>query len=331
MVTDQNFADADADAKFCRDSADKLEFAIEQALGQMGDINSALNMVREIAAAFDAKGLALEKLVKAEKENRRNTIISEAAAEFVTHMRALNERLGGQYMPTVQAEFQLACKGLKSIDSTKAKVSQELARVKIESSGIADRIQANLQILAQHADMAFLFKDKASIVLKQPEDFAMLVRARVAEHQAELVRKEEAQREKIRAEEQAKAETAAREKLAAEQAAFEKLERDETARLAKLNATMVTEVAPAVTQVMMPATVRQAMAPKPTSAPTLALGTISERLGFNCTSAFLATLGYEATTVKAAKLFQESDFPAICKAIKAHISEVQEQFEAVAA
>lgn len=349
LVTDQNFADADADAKFCRDSADKLEFAIEQALGQMGDINSALNMVREIAAAFDAKGLALEKLVKAEKENRRNTIISEAAAEFVTHMRALNERLGGQYMPTVQAEFQLACKGLKSIDSTKAKVSQELARVKIESSGIADRIQANLQILAQHADMAFLFNDKASIVLKQPEDFAMLVRARVAEHQAELVRKEEAQREKIRAEEQAKAEKDARDKLAAEQAEIDRIERkrrSDADALAAQHPQADAPPAPAISPApaaaitheavvsIMPASVRQAMsaapAPvavptdKPAGPPTMSLGAISERLGFNVTSAFLASLGFEATTVKASKLFHESDFNAIGKAIIEHIESVCE-------
>lgn len=82
-----------------------------------------------------------------------------------------------------------------------------------------------------------------------------------------------------------------------------------------------------VVRVMMPATVRQAMAPKADTPPTLTLGEISTRLGFNVTSAFLATLGFEATTVKAAKLFHSDDFTAICEAIKTHISEVQDQFE----
>lgn len=85
----------------------------------------------------------------------------------------------------------------------------------------------------------------------------------------------------------------------------------------------------------MPPAVRQAMAPKPAAKPetppSLALGTISERLGFNCTSAFLATLGYEAAPVKAARLYHEEDFIAICEAIKTHISEVQDHFEPVAA
>lgn len=99
---------------------------------------------------------------------------------------------------------------------------------------------------------------------------------------------------------------------------------------------MVVEAAPAIThaavvEIMMPAAVRQAMAPKADTPPTLALGEISTRLGFNCTSAFLATLGFEATTVKAAKLFHESDFPTICKALIEHIAEVAEQFDAVPA
>jgi len=78
---------------------------------------------------------------------------------------------------------------------------------------------------------------------------------------------------------------------------------------------------------VMPASVRQAMAPKPTTEPTLTLGTISNRLCFSVTSVFLASLGFEAITVKASKLFHEEDFPAICEAIKTHISEVQDQFE----
>lgn len=360
LVSDQDFADADSDARFCRDSADKLELAIEQALGQMGDINQALNTVREIAAAFDAKGLALEKLVKAEKENRRNAIVSEAAAEFVLHMKGLNERLGQPFMPAIATDFPGAVKGLKILDSMKDKVATELARAKIEANAMADRIQANMQKLVAVGDKAH-FPDSAMLVLKAPDDLAAIIAQRVAE----VERKLEEQRAAIRAEEQAKAEAAAREKLASEQAEAARVERErqeDEARAAQKtqaaaapveSAQAATEtIAPTLTpqaawpmprpaaatvthadvvKVMMPATVRQAMAPKADTPPTLTLGEISTRLGFNVTSAFLSTLGFEATTVKAAKLYHSDDFAAICEAIKAHISEVQDQFEAVAA
>jgi lysyl-tRNA synthetase class I len=44
----------------------------------------------------------------------------------------------------------------------------------------------------------------------------------------------------------------------------------------------------------------------------------------NVTSAFLATLGFEATTVRAAKMYHAEEFPAICRAIIEHIESVCE-------
>lgn len=332
LQTDEDFANAEQTVKWCEGVEDRLAGAKQHALAQTASIDALFRTMDDIGAECRRVRLDLDKLVKARKEAIKGEIVADGVAKLKAHIDGLNARLGKSYMPAIPADFGGVIKGKRSVSSIRDAVSTELSRTKIAANEAADRIQTNLTTLRELAsEHAFLFSDTPQLVLKANDDLTVLVKSRIADHKAEQQRKEDEQREKIRAEEQAKAEKDAREKLAAEQAAFEKLERDETARLAKLNATMVTEVAPAVTQVMMPATVRQAMAPKPTSAPTLALGTISERLGFNCTSAFLATLGYEATTVKAAKLFQESDFPAICKAIKAHISEVQEQFEPVAA
>jgi hypothetical protein len=70
--------------------------------------------------------------------------------------------------------------------------------------------------------------------------------------------------------------------------------------------------------------VTEAMRERPTTPPALSLGQISERLGFNVTSVFLASLGFEATTVKAAKLFHEDDFPRICQALVRHINQVSQ-------
>ena len=205
LATDQDFSDADADAKFCRDSADKLELAVEQAMGQMGDINRALNTVREIAAAFDAKGLSLEKLVKARKDEIRNEIVRGGAKALIEHITALNVRLVHNYMPHVPADFGGVVKGKRTVESLRNAVNTELARAKIEANEVADRIQVNLNTLRELASAhAFLFADTATIVLKQPEDLTMLVKARIAEHQAAEQARLEAERERIRQEEAAK-------------------------------------------------------------------------------------------------------------------------------
>lgn len=70
--------------------------------------------------------------------------------------------------------------------------------------------------------------------------------------------------------------------------------------------------------------VSRSTAPAPTSAPTLRLGQIVERLGFTVTADFLRSLGFEpAARDKAAMLYHESDFQMICHALIQHIQRAQ--------
>lgn len=84
---------------------------------------------------------------------------------------------------------------------------------------------------------------------------------------------------------------------------------------------------PAPVAVQAPATAPTAPPWQEQAAPTLKLGTICERLGFVMTAAFVAdTLGVQpAATEKAAKLYRESQFGEICRALLAHIGEIADQ------
>lgn len=339
--TDQDFADLEATVKTLKTAEDALDAAESGALAQTDSIDAMRKTVALYRETARSNRLLIEKLVKAEKENRRTAIVSDTAAELVMHVRKLNERLGKPYMPSIPADFQGVVKGLKSLDSMKDKVATELARCKIEANEAADRIQANLETLRELAsEHAFLFADTAQLVGKANDDLTALVKSRIADHKAAEVAKEEATRERIRAEEQAKAEQAAREKLAKEQsdaAAEEERKRVDAATPAPTQAPEPSPSAPAithevVTKIMMPPAVHQAIAPKPETPPSLKLGQIAERLGFTLTADFLKVLGYEpAATDRASKLYHEEDFPAICQALIAHVAEVSEQFEQVAA
>jgi hypothetical protein len=58
--------------------------------------------------------------------------------------------------------------------------------------------------------------------------------------------------------------------------------------------------------------------------PRMRLGEISQRLGFDVTANFLASLGFApAATEKAAKLYHAKDFPLICNALVRHVRAVQ--------
>ena len=70
---------------------------------------------------------------------------------------------------------------------------------------------------------------------------------------------------------------------------------------------------------------RQAQPATPATPPTLTLGAIGTRLGFNLSADFLKNLGFEATKVKAACLYQESDFDLICGHLVNHINSLREK------
>ncbi len=324
LTTDQEFADAEADAKFCRESASKLKLAIEQAMGQMGDINTAINTVREIAKAFDDKGNTLEKLVKSEKDARREAIVTDAIAALRQHVVALNQRLSEPYMPSIPADFGGAVKGKRNLDSMRDAVSTELARAKIAANEIADRIQSNMQALAEVSDRA-AFPDTAALVLKAPDDLRAVISMRVAEAD----RKAEADRERIRREEQERADREAREKLAAEErgaraaiaqaAQAGQLAAPVAADLGGLVADKHAEAVAGIDarQVIGAAQRTAAAAPAARGVPTLRIGTINERLQhFTVTAEGLRGLGFDpAGRERAAPLYHEADFPAICRAI----------------
>jgi putative phage-type endonuclease len=214
LLNDQHFADAFEDAKFCRASAIKLNLAIEQVLGQMGDINSALMAVREISAAFDAKGLALEKDVKARKDQIRVEIVSEGAKALASHIEALNTRLGKAYLPHTPADFAGAVKGKRTIDSLRDAVNTTLAGAKIAASATADKIAANLRHLSDASAPMALFADLATICLKAPDDFQLLVKSRMDAHKVDEEKKADQLRESIRKEEAERLEREQRERRA---------------------------------------------------------------------------------------------------------------------
>lgn len=347
LKTDQDFADSAKARKWCEDIETRVAAAKDHALGQTKTIDDLFRTMDEISAEARDVRLALEKLEKARKESRRGEIVAEGIKAFNDHIKALNTRLAGDsnrnFMPVIPMDFGGAIKGLRTFDSMQNAVDTTLANSKISASATADKIQANLSTLRELAkDHAFLFSDTAQIVLKAPDDLTALVKLRIAEHKFAEEKKETEQRERIRAEEVARLarEQAERDRVAeaAAKASADAISKAQIIEQKPAQATVI--VATAATELratqalpegayLSPAAqalneeegaVRFAKAHTP---PSLKLGTISERLGFTLTAAFLSELGFEpAATDKNSKLFHESDFPRICAALVKHINDV---------
>ena len=200
--TDQEFADADAECKALKKVEDALEVGENAALAELTDVDSMRRAVADLRSLARATRLAREKLVAAEKENRRVQIVTEGVTSLREYIDSLNKRLGRAYMPNTTADFGAAIRGKKNLDNMQDAVNTLLANTKISANEVASGIQTNLTTLRELGkEHGFLFSDVSQIVLKAPDDLTALVKLRIADHKAAEAAKEEATRLRIQAEE----------------------------------------------------------------------------------------------------------------------------------
>lgn len=302
LETDQDFADADKAVKACEDAEDRLKLVKAQAQAQAVEIDEVFRAIDQIGASIRDARLALTKAVTKRKDDIRVGLVMQANKDLAEHVKKLNTRLGGEWMPVIDGEFQAAIKGKKTLTGLRDALGTAMANAKIKANEIADTIQINRDHLtAQYAAAASLAPDFKAICTKSREDFANMLaqRHRQQEEERERIRKEEA--EKL-----AKAEQDQRGKASTED-------------VKPVPDTRTADAPGAVSREDEGTQVGKTSTP-PDNGKTLKLGEISARLGFTVTADFLERIGYPVhATEKNAKLYRECDFPGICMAIISHI------------
>ena len=194
LQSDQDFADAESAVKACSEAEGRIQAALDTAMAQAASIDEVFRAARHISELIRAARLSLDKSVKSRKESIRIEIMQDAQAKLAEHVKNLNERIGWfngcPIISPAAADFATAIKGKKTVASLRDACDTELARAKIATSAIADRIEANRKAMG---DNAALFPDFPHVCTKTPEDFANLVAVRV-QQQKEAEAKREAER-----------------------------------------------------------------------------------------------------------------------------------------
>jgi predicted phage-related endonuclease len=342
LQTDEDFANAERTVRWAKEVEDKLGAAKEHALSQTTSISQLFQTIDAVRDEARAVRLTLDKLVKAEKENRKTEIVSEARKAFADHWSALCRRVGGEWIPAVGVSyFADAIKGLKSLDSMRDKASTALAHAKIEANAVADRIDANRKTVE---DMS-LMPDFAQVCTKAPDDFAALYGMRKQQRAEAEAKRLEAEREKIRREEEARARAEA-ERIA--QAERDRIRAEEQAKALEASAAeriRLRAEAEAREQAMLadaarreaelkaladvkPESAQQFAQPQADTGAKITLGQINQRLSpIALSAAGIAQLGIQpAGKERAAVLYHESDVPRICAALVAHLNLVRSGF-----
>lgn len=187
LQSDQDFANAESAVKACAEAEDRIKSALDAAMAQAASIDELFRAARHISELIRSARLALDKSVKSRKESIRMEIMQDAQAKLSEHVNALNERIGWYngcpIISPAAADFASAIKGKRTITSLRDACDTELARAKIATREIADRIEANRKAMGDHAA---LFHDFQHVCTKTPEDFANLVAVRVENERVRL-------------------------------------------------------------------------------------------------------------------------------------------------
>ena len=213
LITDEDFADAEANVKFCEEVESNIEATKKAAISQTASIDELMRTLDFIKAQVRDKRLDLAGKVKSEKENRRISILDKAKLALADHFMALSAEVKPIQLMNVQADFATAIKGKKRFDNMQDAVNAVLANAKIALDAAAKDIRAKQAWLKENADgYQMLFSDIQTIIHKPMEDLQILVRSRILDHQ-----RLEAEREtaiKAQAEADAKAKIEAKAELA---------------------------------------------------------------------------------------------------------------------
>ena len=342
LKTDQDFADAEKAVKWCSDIESRLKAAKEHALSQTADIDALFKALDDIGGEARTVRLDLAKLVDRRKLEVKEEAVAAARKALDAHIADLNAEIAPMRLRPIAADFAGCIKGLKSVSSMQDKLDVLLATTKIAAEAEARAVRANVATFHEKAaGFEFLFADLGSVIHKAADDFAALLQARIATHQAaETARK--AKREADEAAAKAAAEAQAALQAAAAPAptpayvepAIDRLAREQMSASASAHAAQVAVQACRPGDRAMLATpagaelVKQAAVALRDEPATLNLGAIGERLGFAlCADFITGTLHITPAAIeRGLPRFRESQFPLICSQLLAHVSAMGELY-----
>ena len=181
MVTDDDFALAEGQAKKAREGAKQCRAVARSIIDQMATIGDATRVLEEAADKLDALGLFQEKGVKTQKDLLKNNARKEYEKKWYDYRQMINDSLGiiVQMDMRDEPDFAEVMKGQRMMSSVHNKLNSELARSKIALDKVA----------AEHADKLNwfrtlncdrLFHDLPSLVSRLSyDDFQIAVNARI--------------------------------------------------------------------------------------------------------------------------------------------------------
>ncbi len=210
LETDQDFADLDALCKKFKQAEEQCALVQSQAVGEIKDVDAFCRDLKELAEIMRQARIAGEKAVTLEKDARKLAILTKAKAHYAAHISALEAETKPITLQIPQLDLAGAMKGLKKLSAMQEAVDNALRNGKMLADSAAQDVRAKLAWYKETAlSHNFLFHDLQQIIVKQADDFKLLVTTRIEAHKKAEAEKAEAaevfEAARIKAEQEAKA------------------------------------------------------------------------------------------------------------------------------
>lgn len=142
LSNDQDFADAEANAKNCRETAKRIVALRENIIAQMITVNEVSSILVNYEEAFNKLGLRLEKAVKEQKESIKLNAVLEARNEYSEFVKLLEKDLPVTlHHKLVAPDFVAAIKGIRTIESMQSRINDCLAQAKTDATTLASDVK----------------------------------------------------------------------------------------------------------------------------------------------------------------------------------------------
>lgn len=146
--TDQDFADAEANAKNCRETEKRIEALRANIIAQMADVNAVDSALANYQEAFRKSALQLEKAVKEQKESIKTNAILKARNEYLEFMNSLIKQVPvALYSKLTPPNFAEAIKGVKTIESMHSRLNDAVAKGKTEATILFNTVKSNIELI----------------------------------------------------------------------------------------------------------------------------------------------------------------------------------------
>jgi len=183
LVTDDDFAQAEANEKFCKEAEDNIEQTKKSAIAQTASIDELMRTLDFVKDQLRDKRLLIGKLILNEKSNRKLQIVNSAKEAFNDYINALSKSIAPLLIPNLFPDFFSATKNKRTLTSMKESVDLMLAEEKSKVSVIAQEYGLKKEWFDSYAHaFKFLFSDLNSLMKKQSDDFQAVVINRINEH-----------------------------------------------------------------------------------------------------------------------------------------------------